>query len=158
MKILGVDPGSVRTGYGLIIDRPRLQLVTKGVITSQKRQLAEKIITIAHGYQQLLERYRPDVVAIEKIYFYKNVKTALEVAQARGALVLVTAQQDIPLREYTPLQIKQTVTNYGRADKRAVAKMVVALLGIQPLRGLDDESDALAIAITAAHLIPLDEH
>lgn len=150
MKILGIDPGSSRTGFGLITDHP-LQLLKSGVIDLKEKDINKKIFYLASYYEELLTNLKPDLVAIEKIFFTKNTKTAIEVAQARGALVFLTLKNKIRLVEYGPMQVKQTITNYGLADKKAVAKMVAAVLKIDQLKGFDDISDAVAIAITAAH-------
>ena len=151
MKILGIDPGSSRTGYGLITDRP-LKLLASGVIDLKEKNLNKKLLKLADGYQKILGDLKPDLVAIEKIFFARNAKTAMEVAQARGVLVYLTVKNKIALTEFTPMQVKQAITNYGLADKKAVTKMVAAILKIEPLKGFDDISDAVAIAITACNL------
>lgn len=150
MTILGIDPGSSRTGYGCITDHP-LRFQTAGVIDFKEKDPNKKILILADRYQKLLDTLQPDIVAIEKIFFSRNVKTAIEVAQARGALILLTLKNKIALVEFGPTQVKQAVTNYGLADKKAVAKMVAAILKIDLSRAIDDTTDALAIAITAAH-------
>ena len=147
MKILGIDPGTARIGYGLITDRP-LKLLTYGVIeTSEKTN--KKFLTLAVKVRKLIERLKPDAAAIEKIYFAKNQKTAIEVAQARGIIMFLLLEKQIPVAEYGPQEIKSAVTNYGLADKKAVAKLVGKMLNVERLKGYDDASDALAVAITA---------
>jgi len=148
MRILGVDPGSARIGFGLIIDRPRLKMVDYG--TLEVRGLKE----LAVKYERLLNDLKPGLVAIEKLYFAKNSKTALSVAEARGVLQLLTFNCRLPVLEYSPATVKKTVCGYGRADKKAVAKMVCWLLGVDKIQGFDDASDALALALTAALSYP----
>lgn len=157
MKILGVDPGSSRVGYGLINDRP-LSLIASGVIDIKEKNPNQKIIKLAAKYEDVLEKFKPDLVAIEKLFFSRNVKTGLEVSQARGVLVYLTLKSKVALTEYGPMQVKQTITNYGLADKKAVAKMVSIILKIPPIKGLDDISDAIAIAITAANSSQYDKY
>ena len=156
MKILGVDPGSSRTGYVLITDRP-LKLVASVIIDLKEKSLNQKILKLANQYEKILTELRPDLVAIEKIFFAKNTKTAIEVAQARGVLIYLTVKNKIGCTEYTPMQVKQSITNYGLADKKAVIKMVAAILKIEPIKGFDDISDAIAIAITACNFYSLDK-
>ena len=153
MKILGIDPGSSRTGYGLITDKP-LKLVASGVINLKEKDPNKKIIKLAAEYEAVLKKFKPDLSAIETLFFSRNVKTAIEVSQARGVLVYLTLKNKVALIEYGPMQIKQTIANYGLADKKAVAKMVSAILKIAPIKGFDDISDAIAIAITAANNAP----
>jgi crossover junction endodeoxyribonuclease RuvC len=148
MKILGIDPGFARTGYGLIQDKP-LKFLSCGIINLQEKNINKRFFQLGEQYKKLLADTKPDIVAIEKVYFARNAKTAIDVAQARGILVFLTLQNKIPLAEYTPIQVKQATTNYGLADKKAVAKMVVKILKIDPIKKFDDISDALAIAITA---------
>jgi len=147
MKILGIDPGTSRIGYGLITDRP-LKLIDYGVLEINEKT-NKKFLLLAEKFDKLINDLKPDAAAIEKIYFAKNQKTAIEVAQARGIMIFSLLKNKIPVAEYGPQEIKRAVTNYGLADKKAVAKMVSKMLNIEQLRGYDDASDALAIAITA---------
>lgn len=151
IKILGIDPGTRRVGYGLIKKNGDLRLLDYGVM-----ELAAKnnLLALADKFDNLLKKLRPDLVAIEKLYFAKNRKTALAVAQSRGVLVLKSLENKLDLVEYTPLEIKQAVTSYGFSDKKAVAMMVKKFLNVKELKGYDDASDALAIAITAANRLP----
>lgn len=155
MKILGIDPGTSRIGYGLINDRP-LKLINYGVIEIKDKTI-KKFLTLSEKLEKLINEFKPDAASVEKIYFAKNQKTAIEVAQARGIIILSLLKKKIPVYEYAPQEIKLTVTNYGLANKKAVAKLVKKLLGINELKGYDDASDALAIAITAANYRRLDE-
>lgn len=154
MKILGIDPGTSRIGYGLINDRP-LKLIDYGVIEI-KDKTNKKFLMLSEKLGELINKFKPDAASVEKIYFAKNQKTAIEVAQARGIIILSLLNKKIPIYEYTPQEVKLAVTNYGLADKKAVAKLVKQLLGIKELKGYDDASDALAIAITAANYQRLD--
>lgn len=150
MRILGIDPGTSRIGYGLINDRP-LKLIDYGVLEI-KEKTNKKFLYLAEEFERLIENLSPDLAAIEKIYFAKNQKTAIEVAQARGIMMFLLMKTNIPVAEYGPQEIKRAVTNYGLADKKAVAKLVGKMLGVENLKGYDDASDALAISITAANL------
>lgn len=151
MKILGIDPGTSRIGFGCISDRP-LTLITYGTIEIKERS-NKKFLLLSEKLEKLIKKLRPNIAAIEKIYFVKNQKTAIEVAQARGIIMLSMLKNNIPVSEYGPQEVKQSVTNYGLADKKSVAKLVSKLLNISDFKGYDDSSDALAIAITAANLL-----
>ena len=148
MKILGIDPGTTRIGYGLIENAGELKLLDYGIIEIERG--ADRSLALAERFQALLQKKRPDLVAIEKLYFAKNKKTALSVAESRGILVLKTKEAGLPLVEYAPMEIKMATTGYGASDKKAVATMVKRFLKINELKGHDDAHDALAIAITAA--------
>lgn len=152
MKILGVDPGSSRCGYGLIKkDGSKLSFIKAGLIEIKESDINQKLFYLANDYKKILQQTKPDLVGIEKIFFSKNIKTAIEVAQARGVLILETLRQKISIVEFTPQEVKQAVTNYGSADKKAVAKMVNIILNRQNINVIDDVSDAIAVAITAAN-------
>lgn len=154
MKILGIDPGTTRIGYGLI-ESNGLKLLNYGVIETREKNLPKKIAELISQLREFLVQYAPDLLAIEKIYFAKNRKTALDVAQARGAMLALCLEKNIPIVEYSPNEIKSQVTGYGLADKQGVAKMVKMILNVGTLSGYDDASDALAIAITAASKLRL---
>ncbi len=151
MKILGIDPGTSRVGYGLIESGGSLKFLRHGVIEAKEKTLTEKISNLILQMRRLLDETKPDLAAIEKIYFARNQKTAIDVAQARGALLSLFLENKIPIVEYSPNEVKSQVAGYGLADKKGVAKMVKAILRISDLPGYDDASDALAIAITAAN-------
>ena len=151
MKILGIDPGTSRIGYGLIETSDGLKLVRHGVIEPKQKSLQEKISRLSVYFRKLLDESRPDLAAIEKLFFAKNRKTAMEVAQARGAILSILLENGVPVVEYAPNEVKAQVAGYGLADKVGVAKMVKLILKIDELPGYDDASDALAIAITAAN-------
>ncbi|MFA6533878.1 MAG: crossover junction endodeoxyribonuclease RuvC [Patescibacteria group bacterium] len=152
MLILGIDPGVADTGWGVIkVTGHQLCLVDFGVIkTSAKAKFVDRLNTIHQELEKIIRKFKPDRVAVEELFFAKNVKTALVVGQARGVILLTAIQAKLPLSEYTPLQVKQAVTSYGRADKTQVQKMVKCLLNLRELPRPDDAADALAIAICAA--------
>lgn len=153
MVILGVDPGSSRCGYGLIKkEGSKLIFLDAGLIEIKEKDPTRKLVVLAESFRKLLDKSKPDRAAIEKIFFSKNVKTAMEVAQARGVLTLLVLEKKIPLSEHGPQEIKLSVAGYGLADKKAVARMAAAILQVQPLKLIDDATDALAVAITAASL------
>ena len=150
MLVLGIDPGTATTGYGLVreTDQGGLVAVDYGVILTPARQQAEKRLLLL--YERLLEiihLHRPDCGAVEKLFFQKNVTTAIAVGQARGVTLLALAQCGLPVAEYTPLEVKQAVSGYGGADKLQVQMMVQAILALANLPRPDDAADALAIAV-----------
>lgn len=152
MLILGLDPGSTRVGYGLIKkDNGQFRFVKSGLLKIVSKDKSERLLELEKSFRKLLEKHKPDIVALEKLYFVKNLKTGLEVAQSRGVLTLLIAQRKISLLEYTPSAVKLNVAGYGSADKKAVAKMAAKILKIDKIDGPDDVSDALAIALTAAN-------
>ena len=155
MIVLGLDPGSTRIGYGIIEkNRGALSLIAYGTLECNRGVAPGQLVyDAATRTAAILKRYTPQIVGIEKLYFAKNTKTALEVAQTRGVLLLEVARLKIPTYEFSPSEVKRAVAQYGLADKKAVAKMVAHILNAPPLHGFDDASDALAIAITAT-LVP----
>ncbi|KKW27567.1 crossover junction endodeoxyribonuclease RuvC [Candidatus Gottesmanbacteria bacterium RIFCSPHIGHO2_01_FULL_46_14] len=147
MVIFGVDPGTTRLGWGVIEKNSALAY---GCIAPQSKAPAFRLATIYKELQTLLKTYKPDVVAIEELYFAVNAKTVIPVAEARGVVLLSAAQENIPVISYTPLVVKQTITGSGRADKTQVQKMVKILLKLKEIPKPDDTADALAIAMTHA--------
>lgn len=154
MKILGIDPGTATTGYGIIEARKNeLKVVTFGCIKTAKQDKAEKrLAEIYRDLTKLIKKYRPKVAAVESIFFYKNVKTAIAVAQARGVVLFCIHKNKIKLAEFAPLEVKRTLTNYGKADKKQVQYMVKQLLNLKQIPKPDDAADALAVAICAANI------
>ncbi len=150
MIILGIDPGSARIGFGIISGTKKLDLLDYGILKIKEKEAGKRLLEVSQELSKILKKYNPDIAGIEKIYFSKNVKTGIEVAQTRGAIILEIAKNGIPIKEFSPSEIKLAVTNYGLADKKAVAKMVAKILNIEKLTGFDDASDALAVAITAS--------
>jgi crossover junction endodeoxyribonuclease RuvC len=155
MIVLGIDPGTAIVGFGLIEKENRgqkLRLIKYGCIeTSAKFSTAERLKIIHEELSSLLKKYKPDIAAVEDIFFFKNLKTAIKISQARGVILLAIAEKKITVAEFTPLQIKQAVTCYGRAEKIQVQKMVKTLLGLNEIPKPDDAADALAVAICCAH-------
>ncbi len=153
MIILGVDPGTAITGYGIIqSDGSELGLIDYGAITTPADWLLpRRLVHIHRELAALIHRHRLTDAVVEKLFFSKNVRTALSVGQARGVALLALAQAEIPIHEYTPLQIKQAVVGYGRADKHQIQQMVRMLLQLDAVPTPDDAADALAIAICHAH-------
>lgn len=151
MKILGIDPGTATTGYGVIENnRGNLRLVEYGCIRTAKTEKPEaRLAEIYHDLKKIIKKHRPRILAVESVYFYKNVKTAIAVAEARGVVLLCAHEHKIRLAEFTPLQVKKTLTGYGKADKKQIQYMVKALLGLKQVPKPDDAADAAAIAICA---------
>ncbi|MFA6537236.1 MAG: crossover junction endodeoxyribonuclease RuvC [Patescibacteria group bacterium] len=149
---LGIDPGYGRTGFGIIsVDGPKIKCLDYGVIeTPADCDFSARLLFLSCDIKKLIRKYKPTVVAIEELFFFKNVTTAIKVAQARGALILAAAESGCEIMEFTPLQVKQAIACYGRADKMQVQKMVKTLLNLQEIPKPDDSADALAIAICAS--------
>lgn len=152
MKILGIDPGTATVGFGIIeSDGHKHTLVDAGIIITPANQALElRLKTIYKGVQELIKLHKPEVMVIEKLYFAKNVTTAISVSHARGVIMLAAALNKLKIAEYTPLQIKQSLTGYGRADKAQVQEMVRVFLGLKERPQQDDCADALATALTHA--------
>lgn len=150
MIILGIDPGIGRIGWGVIQDQSGKQTAIEyGCFeTSSKMNLEKRLARIYDFITQLIEKFTPEVLAIEQLYFAANSKTALIVGQARGVILLAAAKSDLPTASYTPLQVKQALTGYGRADKNQIQSMVGPILHLSEKVVQDDAADALAIAIT----------
>ena len=152
MKIIGVDPGSARVGYGIIeLERGTPKFVRAGILPVSATHAGDRLVQIERSFSKLIRAERPGLIAIEKIYFAKNAKTAVSVAQSCGVLTMVGAKLKIPVFEYTPLEVKLAVTGHGLADKRAVAKMVQKILRVDLGSVYDDVTDALAISIVACN-------
>jgi len=152
MRIFGVDPGTGITGYGMIeASGQDYVLVGAGVIrTPANTALPSRLDTIFRSLEELIREYKPDVVAVEKLFFAQNVTTAISVSHARGAILLAAERAGAEVAEYTPLQIKQALTGYGRADKKQVQEMVKVMLKLKTQPKPDDCADALAAAICHA--------
>ena len=153
MIVLGIDPGTAMTGYGLV-ERTgsRLRAVDYGCLeTPAGMPLPERLLLIQDGLIDLIESHRPDLVAVERLFFNKNVQTAFAVGQARGVGLLTAARFGLPVHEYGPHEVKLAVTGHGRAEKVQVQRMVQVVLGLAVLPRPDDAADALAIAICLAH-------
>jgi crossover junction endodeoxyribonuclease RuvC len=150
MRIIGIDPGTGILGFGVIdIVNNKTKLVTGGVITTPAHTpLDERLEEIYDGLTDIIKETKPEVMSIEKLFFSRNVTTAISVAQARGVAMLTGRKAGLPIAEYTPNEIKQTVTGYGKADKKQMQEMVRIQLGLTEVPKPDDCADALAAAIT----------
>jgi crossover junction endodeoxyribonuclease RuvC len=151
MRIIGIDPGTGILGFGVIdIDaRGKLSLVDAGVIrTPVKEDDAVRLLTIYEELTEIIKDTKPDCMSVEKLFFSKNVTTAMTVSQARGVVLLCAQQIGIPIAEYNPMQIKQALTGYGKADKKQIQEMVRVILNLKEIPKPDDAADALAAAIT----------
>ena len=150
--ILGIDPGTATMGWGVIRQEgSRLRYVQHGAITTPPTwEMPRRLGRLFDGVTQIVEGYRPDTVAVEELFFNTNATTAITVGQARGVALLAAYRAGIEVAEYTPLQVKQAITSYGRADKRQVQEMVRVLLNLREIPRPDDAADGLAIAITHA--------
>ncbi len=152
MKILGIDPGMAIVGYGLIetfanSDKPPILLTSGSVQTDKKLDDSKRLLEIFSDLSQLVETYKPDCASVEQLFFFKNQKTVIPVAEARGVILTVLEKYGIPAFSYTPMEVKQVLTGYGRAEKKEVEQMVKISLGVDELPKLDDTVDAIAIAI-----------
>lgn len=159
MIILGLDPGTATTGYGVIeMVGNQTKYVAHGCITTPANTpLPDRLLSIAQELRLLIAQYSPSMVGIEELFFYKNVSTAITVAQARGVLVQVAAEAGLFVHGYTPTQVKQALTSYGQADKKQMQKMITLVLGLDTIPTPDDAADALAIAVTCAHSAKLEK-
>lgn len=156
MKIIGIDPGYAIVGYGVITyNNMNFTTLDYGaIITDAGTPFNKRLLKIYDDFLQLLVQHKPDAVSIEKLFFNNNQKTAIDVAQARGIILLASEQQNIPCFEYTPLQVKQSVVGYGKAQKAQVMDMTRRLLRLTKVPKPDDTADALAVAICHAHTAP----
>ncbi|MDR0991729.1 MAG: crossover junction endodeoxyribonuclease RuvC [Ruminococcus sp.] len=153
MRILGIDPGFAIVGFGIVdFDKYSFSLKTYGTITTEaKTDYNLRLRDIYKDLTELIEKTKPDVAAIEKLYFNTNQKTAIGVAQARGVILLAAVNAGLTVYEYTPLQVKSAVTGYGQAEKLQVMEMTRQILHLKEVPKPDDAADALAIAIAHAH-------
>lgn len=153
MRILGIDPGIAIVGFGFIdkMGNKLVPLQYGSIQTKAHTETALRLKDLYDSMQSLIEKYQPDALAIEQLFFNRNVTTALSVSQARGVLLLAGVQSGIDIAEYTPLQVKQAVVGYGKAEKHQVQEMVRMFLGLSAVPKPDDVADALAVAICHAH-------
>ena len=150
MTILGIDPGTATTGYGVVVSSPKksVRCVSYGCITTAKEKSAgERLAILEKELQQVLREYKPDAVVVERLYFFKNLKSAMPVSEARGVILLTIAKKKLPVFELTPLQVKMAITGYGRADKKQMQRMVQQTLRLPQPPKPDDAADALGLAI-----------
>lgn len=153
MRIIGIDPGYAIVGYGVVeYDGMRFKTIGYGAVTTEaKTPFSKRIQSIYDDITALIEKYKPDCMAIEKLYFNTNTTTAIDVAQARGVILLAAEKQLLEVFEYTPLQVKQSITGYGRAEKHQVMEMVKNLLSLNAVPKPDDTADALALTVCHGH-------
>lgn len=153
MLAMGIDPGNAICGYGFVdLKGNALKSVVHGVIrTSPTMRRAERLRFIYEKLDELIKKYQPDIVGVEALFFNKNIKTAMVVSEARGVILLAVEMNNVPLAEYTPLQVKQAVVGYGAATKEQVIYMTQRLLCLADKPTPDDAADALAVAICSAH-------
>jgi crossover junction endodeoxyribonuclease RuvC len=152
MVILGVDPGTARLGWGIVKDENSHQTVgAYGCLQTLKTKPdAQRLEELFNHFSQLLEKLKPDVVAVEDLFFFKNQKTVIQISQARGVILLAAQKLSLPIFSYSPLQVKMAVAGYGRADKKQVQQMTKAILRLSSIPKPDDTADALAVALTHA--------
>ena len=153
MRIIGIDPGFAITGFGVIeYTGNKFSIIDVGAITTEAGlELSDRLLTLSNGLDELIVKYKPDAMAVEELFFNTNVKTAIKVGHGRGVVLLAAAKADIKVYEYTPLQVKQAVVGYGRAEKKQVMELTRIFLGLDKLPQPDDAADALAIAVCHAH-------
>jgi len=149
MIILGIDPGTATTGYGVIdYKKKKLTCLDYGVIeTPAKTDMGERLKQLNFDLDQIIKKYKPEMAAVESLFFFKNLKTAMPVSQARGVILFTLAKRNVPAVDFTPQQAKTSVTGYGKATKNQVQKMVKNILNLEEIPKPDDAADALAIAI-----------
>ncbi len=153
MRILGIDPGYAIVGYG-VLDYDGREFSVKGfgaITTSSEIHFDNRLGIIYNDMNELIEMYKPDAISLEKLYFNTNHTTAIDVAQARGVILLSANKHDVSIYEYTPLQVKNSVVGYGRAEKKQVQEMTRSILKLKEIPKPDDAADALALAITHGH-------
>lgn len=153
MIILGIDPGIATVGYGVLeYEKTKFRFLDCGIISTPPGIAVEKRLDMVYcGITALTNKYKPDTISVEELFFNTNQKTAVNVCQARGVILLAAERQKVPIFEYTPLQVKQAVVGYGRAEKRQVMEMVKIILKLDKIPRPDDAADALALAICLAH-------
>ena len=157
MIALGIDPGTRRIGYGVVeCEGGAVRLVAAGILPIRAADDVSALEEAKRGIDVLIRKHRPDVAGVEKLFFAKNTKTAIAVAQARGVILLAIKERGVCIREYTPNEVKRGIAGYGLADKKAVLKMVRLTLGAPDLAVIDDASDALAVAILSTGGAALD--
>ena len=153
MVILGIDPGYATIGYGVVNyeNNKFIPLEFGAVTTPSKTDFGQRLMMIKDGFEEIIKRHSVEAAAIEKLFFNTNTTTAIDVAQARGVIVCTLASKGVPVYEYTPLQVKQSVTGYGRAEKKQVMEMTRIILNLKSVPKPDDTADALALAICHGH-------
>ena len=155
MLILGIDPGTARLGYGVVVDEPEPSALAYGVVeTPPDRPMPERLAVVFDAVGELIATYRPAALAVEQLFFARNVTTAMTVGQARGVVLLAAARAGVAVAEYTPSEVKQAVAGYGKADKAQMQEMVRLILGLAEPPHPDDAADALAVALCHVQTAP----
>lgn len=159
MRIIGVDPGTALLGYGVVDygDHP-VGTAFGAIATPSEQAMPERLLHLHASMRALLEEYRPEALAVEQLFFARNVTTAIAVGQARGVVLLAAAQAGVPIAEYSPSEVKQAVAGYGKADKRQMQEMVRVILDMEVVPRPDDAADALAIALCHGQTAPFRHH
>lgn len=149
MRILGIDPGTATTGWAILEEKNgAINTYACGcILTKKEKSTAERLLEVAKDLEKIIKKYKPEEAAIEDIFFFKNVKTAVKVSQSRGAMLLTLENKKVKIFSYTPLQVKQALTGYGRAEKKQIQIMTKSILKLKELPKPDDVADALAIAL-----------
>ena len=156
MLTLGIDPGTARLGFGLVDDADGLHAVEFGVVeTSSDEPMPMRLVELYDAIEALIAKRRPDALAVEQLFFARNVTNALAVGQARGVVLLAAARAGLSVAEYTPSEVKQAVAGYGKADKAQMGEMVRIILGLDRVPRPDDAADALAVALCHSQTAPL---
>lgn len=150
MRVVGIDPGTAIVGYGVIdYDKNKYEVIDYGVILTDKNlEMEERLEIVYNEMNNILKKYKPESMAIEDLFYFKNNKTVISVAQARGVILLAGKQNNIEMASYTPLQVKMGITGYGRAEKKQIQQMVQRILKLKEIPKPDDAADALAICLT----------
>lgn len=150
-RILGIDPGFARTGWGVIEFGDKAKTVGYGCIeTTKEIEYCERLIILSRELNKIIKKHQPELAGVEQLFFCKNAKTGIQVGEARGIIILTLAQSGLPISEHTPLQVKQAVVGHGAAEKKQVQQMVKTLLGLKDIPRPDDAADALAVALCTA--------
>ncbi len=155
MRTLGIDPGTARLGFGLVDAGDEFRCVAFGVVeTASSLAMPQRLVELSDAIEGLIVRHRPGALAVEQLFFARNVTTALAVGQARGVVLLAAARAGLEVAEYTPSEVKQAVAGYGKADKAQMGEMVRIILGLSHVPHPDDAADALAVALCHAQTAP----
>ncbi len=160
MRILGIDPGTALVGWAVIEEKNGqiLPVAFGHISTSQKKSDESRLLEISRDLENIIKKYKPKEAAVEKLFFFKNQKTIIEIGQSRGAILLTLEQKSVSIANYTPLQVKQSVTGYGKAEKKQVQLMVKNILKLKSVPKPDDTADAIAIAICHLNSRKLNSH
>ncbi len=153
MVVIGIDPGTATTGYGVVeLKEEEFRCLESGIIeTSKDLSPPRRLNILNEKLSFIIRKYRPEIIAVESLYFFKNLKTALPVSQAKGVIMMTAEKEKVPVYDFTPLQIKMAITGYGRADKKQMQEMIKAILRLEKTPRPDDVADALGAAICGMH-------